>query len=120
MIWIIGALAALTVVALYLLFRNTMNLLQYIGPVYWVTRDNGTPDVPHVALAFMRGTTPPWKVGSGIQFRWGTHTLQVGICHNGPQFDDEYEGLLHMLQSEDPDVVVDAAIGILDPSTWNK
>ena len=122
MIWITLGIAALLVVGAYFLFRNTMNVLQSIGPLYWATRDNGIPDVPHVAWAFMRGTSPPWKIGNGIQFRAGKYTFQMGLCHNGPQFEDEYDGLLHMLQSNDPDVVDPLPVypGTIPPSAWNK
>lgn len=82
----------------YLLFRGTMNCLQYVGRVYWITRDNGVLGTKHVAFdAFMRGTSPPWKVGRGVQFRWGKHTVQVGICHDGPPAETEMDGLLNML-----------------------
>lgn len=82
----------------YLLFRDTMNRLQYIGKLYWITRDNGVQGTRHIAFdAFMRGTSPPWKVGRGVQFRWGKYTFQVGICRNGPPAETELEGLLNML-----------------------
>lgn len=89
---------ALVGVGLFFLLRDTMNRLQYIGNLYWITRDNGKPGTKHIAFdAFMRGTAPPWKVGKGVQFRWGTHTFQIGICHNGPPAEDDIQGLLNVL-----------------------
>lgn len=82
----------------YMLFRGTMNVLQYVGRVYWVTRDNGVDGTKHIAFdAFARGTSPPYKVGRGVQFRWGRHTFQVGLCRDGVQTDDELDGLLNVL-----------------------
>lgn len=97
MIYLLAAVALLLLGA-YFLFRNTMNSLQYIGKLYWITRDNGKPGTKHIAFdAFMRGTAPPWKIGRGVQFRWGKYTFQVGICHDGPPAEDEVQGLLNVL-----------------------
>lgn len=82
----------------YFLFRDTMNRLQYLGKLYWITRDNGKPGTKHIAFdGFMRGTSPPWKVGRGVQLRWGRYTFQVGICHDGPPAETELDGLLNVL-----------------------
>lgn len=105
MIYIILAVILLLIVGAYFLFRDTMNKLQYIGPVYWITRDNGSPDEPHIQRhAFCFGTSPPWKISdTGIKFRWATHTFQIGTCHNAPLKDptDEIEGLEYVLGYHD-------------------
>ena len=65
----------------YLLFKDTMNKLQYIQSlrVYWITRDVGGKGVPVISTAFMRQTAEPWWQGRGIQFRAGKYTFQIGI-----------------------------------------
>lgn len=101
--------AALIAAGLYFLFKDTLNRLQYIGPIYWITRDNGSLSEPRFARAFMRGTAPPWKIGKGIQFRLFYYTVQVGICHNAPLKDpDDYlEGLMYVLGAEDMNLTVE-------------
>lgn len=68
------------VLLLWLLFRDTMNRIQYIQAlrVYWIVRNTGTLGTPFVTKSFMRQTSDPWWVGSGIQFRVYTYTFQVG------------------------------------------
>lgn len=78
----------------YLIFKDSMNLVQRVGRVYWIVRDNGTPDTPWVASGFMRMTSAPWLVGSGVQFRFRRHTLQIGLCSPQP-VADETEGVLN-------------------------
>ena len=65
----------------YLLFRDTMNRIQYLQSVrlYWITRDNGAAGTKVITRAFMRQTAPPWWRGSGIQIRAGKYTFQVGV-----------------------------------------
>ena len=65
----------------YLLFRDTMNRIQYLQSVrlYWITRDNGVAGTKVITRAFMRQTAPPWWRGSGIQIRSGKYTFQIGV-----------------------------------------
>jgi len=65
----------------YLLFRNTMNRIQYLQSVrlYWITRDNGISGTKVITRAFMRQTASPWWRGSGVQVRVGKYTFQVGV-----------------------------------------
>lgn len=92
--------AALIVAGIYFLFKDTMNRLQYIGPVYWITRDNGDISEPRICRAFMRGTSAPFKVGQGVQFRLFYYTFQIGICRNAP-VQGEMEGLMYVLGAHD-------------------
>jgi hypothetical protein len=68
-------------VGAYLLFRDTMNRIQYLQSVrlYWITRNNGVRGTRVITRAFMRQTAPPWWRGTGIQFRAGKYTFQIGI-----------------------------------------
>jgi len=85
----------------YMLFRGTMNVFQYFGPVYWVTRDNGKLGTKYVSFAKAWQLGPPWKAGRGIQIRVGTHTFQFGLCKNGVQTDDEFTGVMNILEGRD-------------------
>lgn len=93
MLWVFGA--ALVVIGGYLLFRDTMNKIQYIQTlrVYWITRDDGVAGTPLITKAFMKQTAPPWWNGRGIQFRFRTYTFQVGaLTHRGSDLLDQLGG----------------------------
>jgi hypothetical protein len=95
------------IIVLYWLFKDTLNRLQYIGPLYWITRDNGVYGDRVVTKAFMRQTAAPWKTGKGIQFRFRTYTFQIGLCRS-TKLSQEDEGLLHAMQGRYLDDTVDA------------
>lgn len=95
MILIIVVLAILSL-CLYLLFRDTLNRLQYIGPVYWITRDNTPKGTPLLSIGFMRQTSFPWKIGKGIQVSLHKYSFQLGICKKSNHYDEE-EGILGAL-----------------------
>ena len=80
----------------YFLFRNTLNVLQVVGPVYWIAKETTSKASPMVAKGFMHETSYPWRSGKGLQVRWGFKTFQVGICHK--QNYDETEGMLSAVQ----------------------
>lgn len=94
--WVIP-LVLLVVIGSYFLFKDTLNRIQYVGPLYWITRDNGTDNDPVVTRAFMRQTSAPWKTGKGIQIRAGKYTFQFGLCRSS-KLRSEDEGILHALQ----------------------
>jgi hypothetical protein len=93
----------LFLIGCYFLFRDTMNRLQYIGPIYWITRDIGKHKDPFLCRATMRHTAPPWKTGKGIQIRFYKYTFQVGICKT-PKLKEGEDGLLHALQGRFLDI----------------
>lgn len=103
MVWLLGAAAVL--VLLYFVFKDTLNRLQYIQTlrIYWIRRDNGNVTVPNVTRAFMRQTSAPWWRGTGVQFRLGKHTFQVGILREKvapvevSDMDEDAGGLLAQL-----------------------
>lgn len=57
-----------------------MNILQGIGPVYWITRDNATAKVRPISIGIMREIGPPWRVGKGVQFTIRPYAFQLGLC----------------------------------------
>ena len=80
----------------YLLFRNTLNKLQYLGPIYWITRDNTSLKAPFISIGFMRQTSPPWKIGKGIQVKYKNYAFQLGFCRKSTHID-ETSGMLGAL-----------------------
>lgn len=81
MFYLIAALVA--ALLLYLLFRDTMNKVQYVETlrIYWITRNVPSTD-KFICKAFMRQTAHPWWNGTGYQLRIGTYTFQFGILTN--------------------------------------
>ncbi len=63
----------------YFLFRDSMNLFQKVGKVYWITRNNMQRQQPLVSKAFLAHDAPPYYQGKGIQFAYKRYSFQVGI-----------------------------------------
>jgi len=84
----------------YLLFRDTLNRIQYVEHlrVYWITRNTGVSGQPFVRKAFMRHTSPPYWRGSGIEIRVGSYTVQFGILTG------KVDSLLDQLDGRELDV----------------
>ena len=80
-----------------------MNNLYVFKKIYWIVRDTGNPKTKFLSKAFMRQTSPPWFVGSGVQFRVKKYTFQVGICKNSCNMA-ETEGLLYAIQGRELDL----------------
>jgi hypothetical protein len=83
------------IAGLYLLFRDTMNKLQYVQTLrlYWITRNNAAKGTPVVSKSFMRQTAHPWWRGSGVQFRFGRFTFHVGLLlSKGGSLLDQLDG----------------------------
>lgn len=77
---------------LFMLFRGTLNILQVVGPVYWIYKDKAPYNTPMFTRGFMHETWEPWRIGTGIQMRCGDKTFQVGVCRK--QKYSETEGTL--------------------------
>jgi hypothetical protein len=77
-----------------------MNNLHTIGPIYWVLKDNATSKTPKLAMAFMRQTGSPWRVGRGIQLKMNKYSFQIGLSKKAKTTDDlgELDGLLYAMQ----------------------
>ena len=71
-------------------FKDTLNLVQGIGFVYWITRD--THKGFSLSIAFMRETDAPWRTGNGLQIGIGKYSFQIGFCKRN-KTTDESEGL---------------------------
>jgi hypothetical protein len=88
----------------YQLFRDTMNLYQGVGPIYWIVRDNATRKHPRFCKAVMRQVDEPYRIGSGFQVRWKTYSFQVGISHI-PKDGNEYTPIMGREMTEEPEEI---------------
>ena len=82
-------------VSWWLVLRDTLNLVQGIGKVYWLTRSTEVFTF-RVQLSFMRETDYPWRSGKGLQLVFPYRTFQIGICKPSKHYTVD-EGLLHSL-----------------------
>ena len=76
-------------------FSGTLNLVQGIGFVYWVTRD--THRGFSLSIAFMRETDYPWRTGRGVQIGLGKYSFQLGVCRKN-KTETETEGLMRAVK----------------------
>jgi hypothetical protein len=90
------AFLILTLVFSRPVFKNTMNKIQSVGPVYWITRDFVMSNHPVISKGFMRETSYPWRMGKGVQIKFRKHTFQLGVC-NKPKAGEE-RNLLTMIE----------------------
>jgi len=81
----------------FLIFKDTMNAVQSVGPVYWIYRDVVPTGTPLIAPGFMRQTSAPWRVGKGIQIKLRKHTFQIGLSKVGSDMSDD-DGLMTAVQ----------------------
>lgn len=93
--WAFPAIA-LSVAFGYFLFRNTLNTVQSVGPVYWITRDYVPANTRIISSGFMHELDAPWRHGKGVQIALFKRTFQLGLCkyHNF----DETSGVLAAVQ----------------------
>lgn len=63
-----------------IVLKDTLNILQVVGPVYWITRDNVTKGTPLVSVGFMKQLDDPWRTGKGLHFNLWKRTFQLGFC----------------------------------------
>lgn len=103
---VIGALLVLLIGA-WFLFKDSLNLVQSVGRVYWITRDYVPKGTPLVAKGFMRELGEPWRVGSGLQIRFSKNrTFQVGLCQQTAPVDEE-NGILNAVGGRYMDVTAE-------------
>ena len=91
---LLGGLGIL-LLCLWLVFRDTLDLVQGLGRVYWLTRQT-TARLFRMRLAYMRETDYPWRTGKGLQLVVPYRTFQIGICTPSEHYTVE-DGLLHSL-----------------------
>ena len=92
--WLLGFGGA-GIICWWLVLRDTLDLVQGVGPIYWLTRQTTVKKIG-IQRSFMRETDYPWRNGRGIQVVVPYRTMQVGVCKPSEHYTKE-EGLLHSL-----------------------
>jgi hypothetical protein len=79
----------------YLLFKDTMNRIQYIEHLrlYWITKNTARSGVPFIAPSFMRQTQAPFWHGTGVEVRFFKWTFQLGLLRGKGVSPIEFEDL---------------------------
>lgn len=85
------------------LFKNTLNKLQVVGFVYWITRDYIPPHTKFLSKGFMKETSAPWRVGTGIQIKAFKRVFQIGVCRK-QHYSNSVEGELAVVGGRFMDV----------------
>ena len=80
----------------YYLFRGTLNLVQAVGPVYWISRDYEKSQGFRIKMGFMREIDSPWRMGKGVQVSLHKRSFQLGLCKKTP-YRNEQEAELGIL-----------------------
>ncbi len=105
--WFLLGFSITGIICWWLVLRNTLDLVQGVGPIYWLTRQTTIKKVG-VQKSFMRETDYPWRTGNGLQFVVPFRTFQIGICKPSEHYTVE-SGLLHSLVGrplpEDPEEI---------------
>lgn len=106
-------LAAVVPGLLYLLFRDTLNRVQYFPfktnrAIYWIARDTG---VERVGKSFMKMTAPPWLQGTGFTVTYRQFSFQVGLAKR-KSFLTTDEALKDILGASDLNIGIDEIRGM--------
>ena len=80
----------------YFLFRDTLNTVQGVGPVYWITRDHEVSQRLRVSIGFMREIDFPWRIGKGVHIALFKKSFQIGLCRKA-NYRDEQEAQLGII-----------------------
>lgn len=75
-------------------FKGTMDLVQGIGPVYWIVRKDQR--IFSVGKGTMHELSAPWRKGAGLYVVVAKRCIQVGLCKR--QHLNETEGILSAIQ----------------------
>lgn len=81
----------------YCTFRNTLNILQVVGPIYWISRDYDKVQKFRVGSGFMHTTSEPWFKGKGVQISIWKRSFQVGMCQEH-KYHNDLDGALAAIQ----------------------
>lgn len=74
----------------YYVFRGTQDLVQGVGPVYWINRKDTRWF--SIGLGTMHELSSPWRKGSGVYIALCKRSFQIGLCRK--QNMDEVNGTL--------------------------
>lgn len=101
MIWlsIVTILMVVVTIVTVLSAHRHINTLWVFGPFYWILRDTEYSNKLRfpIRLGFMRQTTPPWRIGYGVQVKVHKYFYQFGVCRK-PKNVDDTNGLLYAVK----------------------
>ena len=84
----------LFIVGAYFTFKGTKDLIQGVGPFYWITRND--PRYVGLGIGTMHELNAPWRKGQGVYIVLCKRSFQIGICHK--QVLNEVDGTLSAIQ----------------------
>jgi hypothetical protein len=104
----------MTIIQLVLVFLLTILGIRlykkgivFVGSLYVAIRNNGSDTAPYVSKGIYRELYPPWRRGSGIEFRVSKYVLHIGICKKvSPETSED--GFLQAMDGKWLDLDVDA------------
>ena len=83
--WVtVGVWSVITVLAWWMVLRQTMNKFQGMGPIFWVTRNKDTPR-RLVGRALVHETNEPWRIGHGLYVKLPGRWVTIGVCRRRPR-----------------------------------
>lgn len=74
-----------------------LNIVYGVGPVYWIARDTGKRGDKVLSFGWTRELGGYWRVGKGIQTRFGKYIFQIGLCRKR-EMGTEEEGILSAIE----------------------
>lgn len=86
--------------SLYLLLKGTLDLVQGIGPIYWIAQLD--PRWFSIGKGFMHEINHPWRKGRGFYIALCKRRIQIGLCKK--HYYDEETGVLSALEGRYLDV----------------
>lgn len=82
-----------------------MNKMRGLLFFYWIARDTGASNIPHIAMGTCQELGGYWRKGKGIQLRFGKYLFQFGLCKKN-KIQDEKEGLLFAVGGRELDTTI--------------
>jgi hypothetical protein len=100
--WVAGSAAIVAYRKAHAVFRDSRNMVQGVGPIYWFYGDNTWSKSP-IAVRYvqLRETMYPYRRGRGVGVLVRNTEVQIGFCRRDPNGSD-----LQVLDGRDLDVPV--------------
>jgi hypothetical protein len=97
----------LSLILLVIVIKLVLTKFLFLGRLYAAVRSNGSKITPCISKGIYRELYPPWRRGSGIEFRVSKYVLHIGICKKvSPETSEE--GFLQAMDGKWLDLDVDA------------
>lgn len=95
-VYILSIIVLSIILIIVTLYKKSLNSLIYFKSLYIILRDNANIKTPTLSKGFMRQTSQPWMVGTGLNIRINRYLLQIGFCKPSKHTNEE-SGLLGAL-----------------------